>query len=177
MTPNSPQTLIALPTYGLGSPLNEQAIRTEENYCAIITLTPERADELLELIHLMKRVSERWPSAWQLSVFESAGPVYVCTREVSPEPFIGYLILPNSYQPQNLLPMDEGQLHVMPDAVSWGGTDPGGRFSLATNEVDEKLLRIISSGIIIAPGLDKAALASELSQAWVVTLGTSTTAH
>ena len=70
----------------------------------------------------------------------------------------------SSYRLQNLLPIDEGQLHVMPDAVSWGGADSGGRFTLVTNEVDETLLRIISSGIIITPGLNKAALASELSQ-------------
>lgn len=73
--------------------------------------------------------------------------------------------------------MDEGQLQVRPDAVSWGGADPGGRFTLVTNEVDEKLLRTISSGIIIAPGLSNAALASELPQAWVTTLGASQTAR
>ncbi len=177
MKPDSPQTLIALPTHCLGSDPINQAPRIEENYCAIIALTPERADALLELIHLMKRISAEWPSAWQLSVFESAGPVYARSREVSTEPLTEYLILQNCYQPQNLLPMDEGQLHVMPDAVSWGGTDLGGRFTLVTNEVDEKLLRIISSGIILSPGLNKAALTSELSQAWVITLGVSKTAH
>jgi hypothetical protein len=152
------KTTIALRTHAVP--------RREEEYSAVISLTPEEADRILEYIELMKHVSGRWPEAWQVSVFAERNPVYVPVTDLPGALTEDYQVLPRPPTVRRALRVDEGQMRVRGDAVAWAAVDPSGNRLIETRELSEQVIRAVSSGLWLKPGVGKLALAAELGRVW-----------
>ncbi len=146
-------TLLALPVTTTSISAIERT-NQKLDFTAVVCLSEERAVEMLEYVTHMKYVRSHWPDAWGIFAFEPEGPLFLPISVIQVPANRHYVILSESFTPHEILSTESNALLITSEGASWQTTDSTNSFNLNTREIDDRLLRLLASGIPLRQGTD-----------------------
>jgi len=146
------------------------------DFVAVISIDEARAGQVLEYVTHMKYVRRNWPEAWAIYSFDDEGPLYVPAAEVPAFGASSYLVLPD-FVPSAVLDISGTCMVTSSEGISWESTDAANAFRLNTKEIDDRLLRLLASGMPLGEGAERSTINLDLTAAFLLDQRLSLQSH